>query len=125
MIKNRILYLLLVVLTLFQCYILIAFNKINENKDLNFSDDYSISNLKNVKSIREVVNDFENYSNLKILSYNKISEGKWRLNCLLKGNKEEIIKDIEKLNYYKIVDYKLNYDNKDILLELELENKWL
>lgn len=123
MIKKRILYLLLGVLTLCQCYILICFNKINEKEDLNFNEDYSISNLKNVKSIKEVVNDFENYSNLKILSYNKISEGKWRLNCLLKGKKEEIIKDIERLNYYKIVDYKLNYDNKDILLELELENK--
>lgn len=123
MTRKRMLYLLVIALTLSQCFILIYFRKTNIDEKLKFSDTDSISKIKNAKSIKEVMNDFSDYSSLTILSYNKIEDGKWKLRCLLKGNNEEIIKDIEKLNCYKIISYSLTYEHKDMLLEVELENK--
>ncbi|WP_066893104.1 hypothetical protein [Clostridium nigeriense] len=123
MIKKSILYLLVILLTLIQCFILINFKKIDINKDSNFNDSYGITKEKNAKYIKEIMRDFNDYNTLTILSYNKIEDGNWKLKCLLEGSKEEVLKDIGKLNYYNIISYSLNYENSNILLEVDLLSK--
>ncbi|MBD7914476.1 hypothetical protein H9660_04900, partial [Clostridium sp. Sa3CUN1] len=84
---------------------------------------YSISEMKNVKYIKEIIKELENNNTLTILGYNKLENNNYKLKCILEGKKEDILKDIESLSCYEIVSYNLNYENKKVFLELELINK--
>ena len=116
--KKYIIYSLAIILTIFQCYILLKYSITESNvKEIKSNEISSISANKNVKNIRDIKKDFSNYKTLTILSYNKSENNGWILKCLLKGNKEDVLKDIEKINEYKIIDYNLSYENDNILIE--------
>ncbi len=123
MIKKRVFNFLIITLTFMQCFILINFENKKINKDLNVDDTYSISEMKNVKYIKEIIKELENNNTLTILGYNKLENNNYKLKCILEGKKEDILKDIESLSCYEIVSYNLNYENKKVFLELELINK--
>lgn len=121
--KRYVIYSIVIIVTVIQCYILLNYNKEMDTKDINVNEANSIREDKNAKYIKEIKKDFTNYKTLTILSYNKIEDGSWKLKCLLKGNKEDVLKDIEKINYYNIADYKLSYEKDVVLLEVDLINK--
>lgn len=123
MIKKISLYTLIIILTVVQSFILINLESQTIDKDLSYNNSYSITNLKNVKYIKEIIKNLENNNTLTILSYNKLEDNNWKLKCNLKGTKEEVFKEIENLSYYNIISYSLNYENKNVLLELELISK--
>ena len=121
--KRYVIYSIVIIVTVIQCYILLNYNKEKDTKDINVNEANSIREDKNAKYIKEIKKDFTNYKTLTILSYNKIEDGSWKLKCLLKSNKEDVLKDIEKINYYNIADYKLSYEKDVVLLEVDLINK--
>lgn len=121
--RKYLLYSLVIIITVIQCYILIKYNKEMDLKDININDTNSIIEVKNVKYIKEIEEEFSNYKTLAILNYKKIEDGGWKLKCLLKGAKEDVIKDIEKINIYNITDYKLSYEKDNILLEVDIISK--
>lgn len=123
MIKKSLLYVFIIILTISQCFILIKLEDKKIDKDLNSNDTYSITKTENAKYIKEIIKDLKNNYTLTILGYNKVENNNWKLKCILEGKKEDVLKDIENLNYYDIISYSLNYENKNVLLELELISK--
>ena len=123
MIKKSLLYVFIIILTVSQCFILIKLEDKKIDKDLNSNDTYSITKTENAKYIKEIIKDLKNNDTLTILGYNKVENNTWKLKCILEGKKEDVLKDIENLNYYDIISYSLNYENKNVLLELELISK--
>ncbi|WP_291652475.1 hypothetical protein [Clostridium sp.] len=116
--KIKILHLMVIFLTIFQVSIMI-FNKKDSSKDAV----PCITEVKNVKYIKDIEKEFNNVNNSTILSYNKIDESSWIIKCILKGNKIEVLDALNKIDEYYINNYNLNYDKENILLELELKSK--
>ena len=123
MIKKSVLYFFIIILTISQCFILIRLENKEINKDEVSNDTYSITTTENAKYIKEIIKDLKNNNTLTILGYNKVENNNWKLKCILEGKKEDILKDIENLNYYEIINYNLYYENKNVLLELEVISK--
>ena len=122
--KRNILYILVVLLSLLQCCILLINNENKNMQDINEKELNSISTSKIAKNIKDIKSDFSNYKTLTILSYNKSDDGSWKLKCSLKGTKEEVLKDIEKFNYYEIKDYNISYEKENVLIEANLIYKY-
>ena len=122
--KRNILYILVVLLSLLQCCILLINNENKNMQDINEKELNSISTSKIAKNIKDIKSDFSNYKTLTILSYNKSDDGSWKLKCSLKGTKEEVLKDIEKFNYYEIKDYNISYEKENVLIEANLTYKY-
>ena len=123
MIKKSLIYFFIIILTISQCFILIKLENKEINKDVVSNDTYSITKTENAKYIKEIIKDLKNNNTLTILGYNKVENNNWKLKCILEGKKEDVLKDIENLNYYDIISYNLNYENKNVLLELEVISK--
>lgn len=121
--RKYLLYSIVIIITVIQCYILINYNKEIDLKDTNINETNNIIEDKKVKYIKEIEEEFSNYKTLTILNYKKIEDGSWKLKCLLKGSKEDVIKDIEKINYYNITDYNLSYEKDNVLLEVDIISK--
>lgn len=121
--RKYLLYSIVIIITVIQCYILIKYNKEIDLKDININEATSIIEDKKVKYIKEIEEEFSNYKTLTILNYKKTEDSSWKLKCLLKGSKEDVIKDIEKFNYYNITDYNLSYEKDNILLEVDIISK--
>ena len=122
--KRNILYILVVLLSLLQCCILLINNENKNMQDINEKELNSISTSKIAKNIKDIKSDFSNYKTLTILSYNKSDNGSWKLKCSLKGTKEEVLKDIEKFNYYEVKDYNISYEKENVLIEANLTYKY-
>ena len=122
--KRNILYILVILLSLLQCCILLINNENKNMQDINEKELNSISTSKIAKNIKDIKSDFSNYKTLTILSYNKSDDGSWKLKCSLKGTKEEVLKDIEKFNYYEIKDYNISYEKENVLIEANLIYKY-
>lgn len=116
--KVKIIYLLVIFITILQ--LLVA--AINNKEEVNNSIE-CITEVKNAKYIKDIENEFKNINNLTILSYNKINETNWVIKCVLKGSKDLVMSDLEKINEYYVNEYNLSYDKENILLELELISK--
>ena len=121
--KKYIVYSLIIIFTFIQTYLLIKYQSDTDVKEISTKEIDSISNNKNVKNIKDIKKDFNNYKTLNILSYSKSENNKWILKCLFKGNKDEVLKDIEKINKYEIIDYNLSYENDSILIETNIIEK--
>jgi hypothetical protein len=121
--RKNILNFIVIFITIFQCFILLSFKDESSAKNISDNKSDGITEVKNVKYIKEIERDFNDYNTLTILSYNKIDNESWRLNCKLEGSKEDILNDLEKINYYNITNYSLNYENNNILLEIDLLSK--
>ena len=120
MIKKYIIYSIVIILTFSQCYILISYKKNHNVTEINNDKLDSISDNKKAKNIRDIKKDFNKFKTLTILTYNKLEDGSWELKCLLKGNKEDILEDIEKFDNYDMTDYNLSYENNSILIETNI-----
>ena len=116
--KIKILHLIVIFITILQICIMI-FNKKDSSKDVV----PCITEVKNVKYIKDIEKDFNNINNSTILSYNKIDESSWIIKCTLNGNKIQVLDAFNKIDNYYINKYNLNYDKENILLELELKSK--
>lgn len=121
--KKYIIYSIVIVITIIQCYILLKYTNNSDLEQINITKEDSITEDKNAKNIKAIKNDFSNYKTLTILSYNKMDDGSWKLKCILKGNKEDVIKDIEEIKNYEIIDYNLSYENKIISVEADIKHK--
>lgn len=122
--KRNILYIFVILLSLLQCCVLLINDENKNMKDINEKELNSISTSKIAKNIKDIKSDFSNYKTLTILSYNKSDDGSWKLKCSLKGTKEEVLKDIEKFNYYEIKDYNISYEKENVLIEANLTYKY-
>ncbi len=122
--KRNILYILVILLSLLQCCILLINDENKNMQDVNEKELNSISTSKIAKNIKDIKSDFSNYKTLTILSYNKSDNGSWKLKCSLKGTKEEVLKDIEKFNYYEVKDYNISYEKENVLIEANLTYKY-
>ena len=116
--NNKLLYSIVIFITIFQLIILI-FNK----KDYSEEVVSCITEVKNVKYIKDIEREFNNINNSTILSYNKIDKSNWIIKCVLKGSKTEVLNALDKIEDYYINNYNLSYDKEKILLELELKSK--
>ncbi|MDV4152176.1 hypothetical protein R0131_15215 [Clostridium sp. AL.422] len=121
--KRNIVYIIVICLSFFQCYILLSNNKNMDTEDINAQELNSISTRKSVKNIKDIKKDFSDYKTLQILKYNKLENGSWKLKCSLTGNREDVLKDLEKINFYEITNYSLTYENNNILIDAELTYK--
>ena len=121
--RKNILNFVVIFITISQCFILLRYKDELSAKNITNNEPHSITEVKNVKYIKEIKSDFNDFNTLTILSYNKVDDGSWRLNCKLEGSREEVINDLEKIDYYNITNYSLNYENNNILLELDLLSK--
>lgn len=122
--KRNILYIFVILLSLLQCCVLLINDENKNMKDINEKELNSISTSKIAKNIKDIKSDFSNYKTLTILSYNKSDDGSWKLKCSLKGTKEEVLKDIEKFNYYEVKDYNISYEKENVLIEANLTYKY-
>ena len=122
--KRNILYIFVILLSLFQCCILLINDENIDIQDINEKELNSISTSKIAKNIKDIKSDFSNYKTLTILSYNKSDDGSWKLKCSLKGTKEEVLNDIEKINYYEVKDYNISYEKGNVLIEANLTYKY-
>ena len=113
----KVIYFVVIVITFIQVSIFI-FSKEKSNKE----EIQCITEVKNVKYIKDIENELSSMNNSKILSYNK-KENDWNIRCILKGSKEEIISDLKKIDNYYILNYNLNYKENSIELEMELISK--
>ena len=118
--KGYIKYFVVILLSFLQCYILLRYNKETRVEDLSDTKINSISIRQNVKNIKDVKKDFVDYKTVSILTYNKLEDGSWKIKCLLKGSKEDVLNDIKKINYYEITDYSLSYEKNNVLIEANL-----
>lgn len=118
--KKYIIYIMVIIITFLQCYVLLKYSQNTKSKDVSDIELKSISISKNVKNIKDIKNDFINYKTITTLNYNKLEDGSWKIKCLLKGSKEEVLSDIEKINNYEITDYSLSYEKNNILIEANL-----
>ncbi|MCR1949741.1 MULTISPECIES: hypothetical protein [Clostridium] len=116
--RIKTLHLIVIVITIIQVCLLIFYKK-----DLSKEVVPCITEVKNVKYIKDIENEFNDVNNSTILSYNKIDESNWIVKCVLKGDKNEILDALNKLDDYYINNYNLNYDKENILLEMELKSK--
>lgn len=110
----------MIIITFLQCYVLLKYSQDTKSKDVSDIELNSISISKNVKNIKDIKNDFTTYKTITIVNYNKLEDGSWKIKCLLKGSKEDILNDIEKINNYEITDYSLGYEKNNILIEANL-----
>ncbi|WP_411167930.1 hypothetical protein ACH36K_12395 [Clostridium sp. MB05] len=113
----KVIYFVVIVITFIQVSIFI-FSKEKSNKE----EIQCITEVKNVKYIKDIENELSSMNNSRILSYNK-KENEWNIRCILKGNKEEIISNLKKIDNYYILNYNLNYKENSIELEMELISK--
>lgn len=119
--KNKyILYIMVVLISFLQCYILLRFNKDTEVKNIEDTQVESITISKNVKNIKDIKKDFINYKTVTILAYNKLEDGSWKIKCLLNGSKKDVLNDIENIKYYEIIDYNLSYEKNNVSIEANL-----
>ncbi|MFU7514800.1 hypothetical protein [Clostridium sp. HCS.1] len=119
--KNKyILYIMVVLISFLQCYILLRFNKDTEVKNIEDTQVESITISKNVKNIKDIKKDFINYKTVTILGYNKLEDGSWKIKCLLNGSKKDVLNDIENIKYYEIIDYNLSYEKNNVSIEANL-----
>lgn len=118
--KKYIIYTIVIIITFLQCYVLLKYSQDTKSKDVSDIELNSISISKNVKNIKDIKNDFTTYKTITIVNYNKLEDGSWKIKCLLKGSKEDILNDIEKINNYEITDYSLGYEKNNILIEANL-----
>lgn len=118
MMKYKVLYLVVIVITIIQISILVFYEEVSEKEIVP-----CITELKNVKYIKDIENEFNNISNSAILSYNKTNDSIWIIKCVLKGSKTEVLNALNKIEDYYINNYNLSYDNENIILELELKSK--
>lgn len=118
--KKHVIYTIVIIITFLQCYVLLKYSQDTKSKDVSNIELNSISISKNVKNIKDIKNDFTTYKTITIVNYNKLEDGSWKIKCLLKGSKEEVLSDIEKINNYEITDYSLSYEKNNILIEANL-----
>lgn len=118
--KKYIIYIMVIIITFLQCYVLLKYSQNKKSKDVSDIELNSISISKNVKNIKDIKNDFTTYKTITIVNYNKLEDGSWKIKCLLKGSKEDILNDIEEINNYEITDYSLGYEKNNILIEANL-----
>ncbi|MCI6692973.1 MAG: hypothetical protein MR510_10945 [Clostridium sp.] len=118
--KKYVIYTIVIIITFLQCYVLLKYSQDTKSKDVSDIELNSISISKNVKNIKDIKNDFTTYKTITIVNYNKLEDGSWKIKCLLKGSKEDILNDIEKINNYEITDYSLGYEKNNILIEANL-----
>lgn len=118
--KKHVIYTIVIIITFLQCYVLLKYSQDTKSKDVSDIELNSISISKNVKNIKDIKNDFTTYKTITIVNYNKLEDGSWKIKCLLKGSKEEVLSDIEKINNYEITDYSLGYEKNNILIEANL-----
>ena len=118
--KKYVIYTIVIIITFLQCYVLLKYSQDTKSKDVSDIELNSISISKNVKNIKDIKNDFTTYKTITIVNYNKLEDGSWKIKCLLKGSKEDILNDIEKINHYEITDYSLGYEKNNILIEANL-----
>lgn len=118
--KKHVIYTIVIIITFLQCYVLLKYSQDTKSKDVSDIELNSISISKNVKNIKDIKNDFTTYKTITIVNYNKLEDGSWKIKCLLKGSKEDILNDIEKINNYEITDYSLGYEKNNILIEANL-----
>lgn len=118
--KKHVIYTIVIIITFLQCYVLLKYSQDTKSKDVSNIELNSISISKNVKNIKDIKNDFTTYKTITIVNYNKLEDGSWKIKCLLKGSKEEVLSDIEKINNYEITDYSLGYEKNNILIEANL-----
>lgn len=118
--KKYILYIIVVLISFLQCYILLRYNKDTEFKNIEDTEVESITISKNVKNIKDIKKDFINYKTVTILGYNKLEDGSWKIKCLLNGSKKDVLNDIENIKYYEITDYNLSYEKNNFSIEANL-----
>lgn len=118
--KKYVIYTIVIIITFLQCYVLLKYSQDTKSKDVSDIELNSISISKNVKNIKDIKIDFTTYKTITIVNYNKLEDGSWKIKCLLKGSKEDILNDIEKINNYEITDYSLGYEKNNILIEANL-----
>ena len=53
--KKYVIYSLVIILTVIQCYVLIKYNKVSDVKEINANESNSISEVKNVKYIKKLL----------------------------------------------------------------------
>lgn len=121
--RKNIVFYIVIFITMIQCFILLSYKGESLEKNISDNESYGITEVKNAKYIKEIERDFNEYNTLTILSYNKVDNGSWRLNCKLEGTSEDILNDLENIDEYNITNYSLNYENNNILLEIDLLSK--
>lgn len=121
--RKNIVFYIVIFITMIQCFILLSYKVESSEKNISDNESYGITEVKNAKYIKEIERDFNEYNTLTILSYNKVDNGSWRLNCKLEGTSEDILNDLENIDEYNITNYSLNYENNNILLEIDLLSK--
>ncbi|WP_438571089.1 hypothetical protein [Clostridium sp.] len=76
----------------------------------------------NYNSIKDIYSYIGNDEKLSIISLIK-EENHWNINISLKGEKEEVLNKLNLLRDFIISDYEINYENKEVLLNLHLKSK--
>ena len=118
--KKYALYIMVVIISFLQCYILLRYSNDAEVENIVDTQVDSITISKNVKNIKDIKKDFINYKTVSILGYNKLEDGSWKIKCLLNGSKKDVLSDIENIKYYEIIDYNLSYEKNNVSIEANL-----
>lgn len=116
--KLNFIYLTIVFITIIQIGIILFYKKDLINEDVE-----CIAEVKSVKYIKDIEDEFKNINNSTILSYDKDNQNNWVVKCILSGNKGEVEDSLKKIKNYYVKSYNLLYDKENILLELELTSK--
>ncbi|MGL5378513.1 MAG: hypothetical protein ACRDBA_01025 [Clostridium sp.] len=115
-IKNKIIGIFLAIITILQVGILL-YSKNESVQTINF-----VKEETNYNSIKDIYSYIGNDEKLSIISLIK-EENHWNINISLKGEKEEVLNKLNLLRDFIISDYEINYENKEVLLNLHLKSK--
>lgn len=75
--------------------------------------------VKNEKSLYDIYNDLNLIKQKQIINAEHIDRG-WKIKLQIDGKKDELIKQLDQLNRYKITNYDIYNDNNESYIVLEM-----
>ena len=120
---NKILAIILIIMSCFQSMILYTTNKFNltVKKEESYKESVIINDYKNISNISS---EFKDFDNIELLEGAKQQDGNWIVSLKIEGEKEEILESLSKLKNYAIKNYKIehNKDSGSLIIELSKNN---
>ncbi|MGN2369452.1 hypothetical protein ACTFJW_05240 [Clostridium cagae] len=120
---NKVLAIVLIIMSCFQSMILYTANTFNSNlkKEEPCKENVTINDYKNIYNINS---EFKDFSNVEFLEGEKQQDGSWIISLKIEGEKDEILESVSKLRNYAIKNYKIehNKDSGSLTIELSKNN---
>lgn len=119
--KNKIIVIILILISIIQSIILHTINKYDYNiKNVeSHKEQEHINEYLSISNINEKIKDL---SNVQFIDGKKQSNGNWIVQLKIDGKKEEILESLYKLRNYAIKNYKIEHNKDKSSLTIELNN---